>query len=49
MIIDFDRFSMLKFDFIDFNRQVSGYEKDVWREIRLQSNADYNEGRVDQA
>ena len=34
------RFSMLKFDLIDFNQQVSEYEKDVWREIRLRSNAD---------
>ena len=27
MIVDFDQFSMLKFDLIDFNRQISEYKK----------------------
>ena len=40
VIINFDRISMLLFDLIDFNRQVSEYERDAWQEIRLQSNAD---------
>ena len=29
VIIDFDRFTMLKFDLIDFNRQVSEFEQDA--------------------